>query len=298
MGEGSAGAMTPSVALRLGRISNLPTVWSNTLAGVALAGGSIWSQMTLWLAIGLSLFYVAGMFLNDAFDQDIDAIERPDRPIPAGLVSANTVFAAGFGLMLAGLGLVLLASTESGTESSAMAAALVLAAAIVFYNWHHKGNPLSPFFMGLCRVLAYMTAGLAVIVWPTGSLVLAALVALGYLIGLTYAAKQEALDRLESLWPLAFLAAPVIYGLVALAMQFEAILLILLTGLVAWIGLALFYLRRRQKGDVPKAVVSLIAGISLVDALFLAAAGAVSGALVSVLFFFLTLSLQRWVSGT
>ena len=298
MGEGSAGAMTPSVALRLGRISNLPTVWSNTLAGVALAGGSIWSQMTLWLAIGLSLLYVAGMFLNDAFDQDIDAIERPDRPIPAGLVSANAVFAAGFGLMLAGLGFVLLASTGSGTESSAMAAALVLAAAIVFYNWHHKGNPLSPFFMGLCRVLAYMTAGLAVIVWPTGSLVLAALVALGYLIGLTYAAKQEALDRLESLWPLAFLAAPVIYGLVALAMQFEAILLILLTGLVAWIGLALFYLRRRQKGDVPKAVVSLIAGISLVDALFLAAAGAVSGALVSVLFFFLTLSLQRWVSGT
>ena len=93
--------MTPSVALRLGRVSNLPTIWSNTLAGVALAGGQLWTVSTLWLAIGLSLLYTAGMFLNDAFDRDIDALERPERPIPAGLVSANTVFAAGFGLMLA-----------------------------------------------------------------------------------------------------------------------------------------------------------------------------------------------------
>jgi hypothetical protein len=36
--------------------------------------------------------------------------------------------------------------------------------------------------------------------------------------------------------------------------------------------LTLSYLNRRAKGDVPRAVVSLIAGISLVDALFLAGA--------------------------
>lgn len=290
--------MTPSVALRLGRISNLPTVWSNTLAGVALAGGSIWSQMTLWLAIGLSLLYVAGMFLNDAFDRDIDAIERPGRPIPAGLVSPNTVFAAGFGLMLAGLAFVLLASIGSGTGSSAMMAALALAAAIVFYDWHHKGNPLSPLFMGLCRMLAYMTAGLAVTAWPANSLLVAALVALGYLIGLTYTAKQEALDRLGSFWPLAFLAAPLFYGLAALAAQFDAMLLVVLVGLFGWVAVALFYLRRRRRGDVPRAVISLIAGISLVDAVFLAAAGSISGALVSIALFVLTLSLQRWISGT
>lgn len=290
--------MTPSVALRLGRVSNLPTVWSNTLAGVALAGGQLWTQSTLWLAIGLSLLYVAGMFLNDAFDRDIDALERPERPIPAGLVSANTVFAAGFGLMLAGLAFVLLASSHSGNESSAIAAALALSAAIIFYDWHHKNNPFSPFFMGLCRVLAYLTAGLTITAWPTAALLIAGVVVLSYLIGLTYTAKQEALDRLESLWPLAFLAAPVLYGLVALPMQFSAILFLILAGLVAWIAVALFYLKRRQKGDVPKAVISLIAGISIIDALFLAYVGAMSGALVAVLCFCLTLALQRWVSGT
>jgi len=240
--------MTPSVALRLGRVSNLPTVWSNTLAGVALAGGQLWTQSTLWLAIGLSLLYVAGMFLNDAFDRDIDALERPERPIPAGLVSANTVFAAGFGLMLAGLAFVLLASSHSGNESSAIAAALALSAAIIFYDWHHKNNPFSPFFMGLCRVLAYLTAGLTITAWPTAALLIAGVVVLSYLIGLTYTAKQEALDRLESLWPLAFLAAPVLYGLVALPMQFSAILFLILAGLVAWIAVALFYLKAPSKG--------------------------------------------------
>ena len=52
------------------------------------------------------------MYLNDAFDREIDAGERPERPIPSGLVSANSVFAAGFGLILFGLGLVLWAAAE------------------------------------------------------------------------------------------------------------------------------------------------------------------------------------------
>jgi 4-hydroxybenzoate polyprenyltransferase len=49
---------------------------------------------------------------------------------------------------------------------------------------------------------------------------------------------------------------------------------------------------------VPRAVVSLIAGISLVDALFLAAAGALLAAAAAVLCFIATLLTQRWVSGT
>ena len=99
--------MKLSVALRLGRVSNLPTIWSNTLAGTVMAGGEPWRFSTLLAAVGISLLYVAGMYLNDAFDRDVDARERPDRPIPAGLVAADTVFAIGFGLMLAGLGFIL-----------------------------------------------------------------------------------------------------------------------------------------------------------------------------------------------
>lgn len=44
--------MTPAVALRLGRVSNLPTVWTNALAGIALAGASPWHWATLPVAAG------------------------------------------------------------------------------------------------------------------------------------------------------------------------------------------------------------------------------------------------------
>ena len=193
--------MTIPVAIQLGRVSNLPTIWSNTLAGVALAGGEPFSIVTLFAAIGLSLLYVAGMYLNDAFDREIDARERPSRPIPSGKIAADTVFAAGIFMLLGGIATITIASGALGPAANANAAAplsaVALSAAIVFYDWHHKGNVLSPFFMGLCRVLAYFTAGYVVATNITTALLAAALVSLSYLIGLTFAAKQEALDRIE-----------------------------------------------------------------------------------------------------
>jgi 4-hydroxybenzoate polyprenyltransferase len=284
--------------LRLGRVSNLPTVWSNALAGTVVAGGDPWTAATLLAALALSLLYVGGMYLNDAFDHGIDARERPGRPIPSGEVAPETVFAAGFALLLLGLLALAGAIARPGEDAglAAMVAGIALAGAIVFYDWHHKGNPLSPLFMGLCRVLAYLTAGLVAVAIPDSALLVLALVGLAWLAGLTYAAKQEAFDRLDRVWPLAFLAAPLLWGLARLDAGPLAWLLLL--ALAGWLGFALHLLHRRAKGDVPRAVVSLIAGIALVDALFLATAGAVAAALVAVGCFALTLLLQRWVSGT
>jgi 4-hydroxybenzoate polyprenyltransferase len=67
---------------------------------------------------------------------------------------------------------------------------------------------------------------------------------------------------------------------------------------VLWVGLALWFLRRRQPGDVPRAVVSLIAGISLLDAVLVASAGNLPVAWLAVAGFALTLALQRFVAGT
>jgi hypothetical protein len=291
--------MTPTVALRLGRVSNLPTVWSNVLAGTVLAGAQPWTWATLLVAVAISLLYVGGMYLNDAFDREVDARERPNRPIPAGLVPANTVFAAGFAMALAGIALVAFAADFAlpGGPMRATLSSVALAAAILFYNWDHKGNVLSPFFMGLCRVLAYVTAGYAAVVAPDSALAIGAAVSLSYLIGLTYIAKQEALDQLGHLWPLVFLTAPVLYGVVHIgrAPLAGGVLLIALIGLML---IALYFLKRRLKGDVPRAVVSLIAGISLVDAIFLIFAGAPFSAAVAALCFCITLALQRWISGT
>ena len=55
--------------LILGRVSNLPTVWTNTLAGCALAGAAVGPGRLALLAIAFSLLYTGGMYLNDAFDR-------------------------------------------------------------------------------------------------------------------------------------------------------------------------------------------------------------------------------------
>jgi 4-hydroxybenzoate polyprenyltransferase len=287
-----------SVALRLGRISNLPTVWTNTLVGVTLAGGASFDARVPLLMVALSLFYIGGMFLNDAFDREFDARTRPDRPIPAGQVTASTVFGSGFGMLGTGVLLLIVVgyAFADGTGWRAPASGLLLAAAVVLYDSYHKNNPLSPLLMGVCRMLVYVTAALAISANLPSALVVAALVLLAYLIGLTYTAKREHLNELGSVWPLAALAVPMIYGVV-LALHSPLVWPFLLL-LIGWVLYALWLLRRRGPGDVPRAVVSLIAGIPLVDAVILCGAGAVQLSIVAVAAFLLTLALQRVVPGT
>ncbi|MCC6763573.1 MAG: UbiA family prenyltransferase [Deltaproteobacteria bacterium] len=186
--------MTLAVALRLGRVSNLPTVWTNVLAAAALAGVSLASPALGAVVLACSVFYVGGMFLNDAFDRESDARERPERPIPAGLVPAHEVFGAGYGLLATGLAIIAVTGTAAlGTALPGVAAAVALAAGIVLYDVRHKGNPLAPLLMGVCRVLVYVTTaatltgtvGVAVVGW--------AVVLFAYLVGLTAVARHATL---------------------------------------------------------------------------------------------------------
>ncbi|MBK9359914.1 MAG: UbiA family prenyltransferase [Rubrivivax sp.] len=290
--------MKLALALQLGRISNLPTVWTNVLAGALLAGGSLGDARLPLLMLALSCFYIGGMFLNDAFDRDFDARHRPERPIPSGRVSARQVFTIGFGLLAAGL--VAIAwqgqAAAGGPAWHALAAACALAVAIVFYDAFHKNNPLSPLVMGLCRVLVVVTAAYAYTASPPSAVWLAATGLLCHLIGLTYIAKQEHLDRIGHLWPLGFLALPLLYGAsLAVSAPLAALPLVLYAAVLV---LALGLLRRRRPGDVPRAVVTLIAGMSLFDSVVLAGAGQAGAAALAIAAFVLTLALQKWVSGT
>jgi 4-hydroxybenzoate polyprenyltransferase len=290
--------MSGSPWLRLARISNLPTVWTNVLAGMVMAGAGMDAGRTLVLLLALSLLYTGGMLLNDAFDSGIDEVERPQRPIPSGEVVLETVFAAGFAALLLGLALVLLAAYAFApvTGWPPVLAGLALAAAILLYDWHHKGNRLSPVLMATCRLLAYLVAGYTAAVTVAPELWLVALAGGCHVVGLTYVARQENLSRRENLWPLALLAVPLLYGLwLAVGGLLQMALWL---GFAASVGVALQWLRRRGPGDVGRAVVTMIAAIALLDALFLASAGRAGLAVVAVLCFLATLALQRWVRGT
>jgi 4-hydroxybenzoate polyprenyltransferase len=175
--------------LRLGRVSNVPTIWTNTLTGVVLAGGALRSIEVPALIVAFTLFYTGGMFLNDAFDRDSDRRARPDRPIPQGLIQADSVFAMGYGMVLLGIIIVIVLGMDKGWAPAVSAVAL--AAAIVSYDAYHKQNPLGPWIMALCRALIYIT-GVAVISGHISAMVMiGAAILFGYVAGLTYVAKHR-----------------------------------------------------------------------------------------------------------
>ena len=180
--------MSVSTALKLGRVSNLPTVWTNVLAGLALVGAQFSVLVVLWLGLAASLLYVSGMYLNDAFDHRWDAQNRSERPIPAGEVSARTVFIAGFGMMAFAL-LFLLFGSDLRRP---FVAGLVLAGLILLYDVSHKKNPAAPLVMGLCRVAVYVMAASVVPPPFTISLYLGSAFLFFYLVTLSMIARQEA----------------------------------------------------------------------------------------------------------
>jgi 4-hydroxybenzoate polyprenyltransferase len=276
---------------RLGRVSNLPTVWTNVLAATVLAGGEWRNLRTGVVLVAMSLFYVGGMYLNDYFDRAIDARERPTRPIPAGDLAAGTVAAIGFALLAGGV--VSMAVLGQAT----LPAGLALALAVVGYDVWHKGNPAGPVVMGLCRALVYVGAAAAAVGGVRPVVTVTALAMLAYVAGITYAAQQESYDRIGNLWPLAALAAPAV---VALAIATDGALAIAAVSLLAaWTAAAVHLLMRRPvAGSVSRAVSWLIAGISLADAALVAGTGAVAAAALAVLGCAATLVAQRWVAGT
>jgi 4-hydroxybenzoate polyprenyltransferase len=277
--------------LRLGRVSNIPTVWTNVLAGIVLAGAVEPSWPSGLVLLAASLYYLGGMFLNDYFDRAIDASERPERPIPAGEISATTVAKIGCGLLFAGSVALL------PVGPLAVAIGLLLSGAIVGYDLHHKSNQGAPVLMGGCRALVYCIAAAAAVGGVSTTVVIAAVALLAFVAGVTYAARLEAFNRVGNLWPLALLAMPLLVNLPALVTSVAAAAIYLL--LAGWTAAAVYLLARRpMAGAVSRAVGRLIAGISLVDATFIANAGAIAYAWVAIVGFVLTLALHKRIAGT
>lgn len=104
--------------LDLARASNLPTIVTDCLLGVGmglmLAGDllSWWpldNSRAIWpiiaTIVGMCALYTAGMVLNGIVDRDVDARERPLRPIAAGRIRLPWAWTAFIALMFLGFAL-------------------------------------------------------------------------------------------------------------------------------------------------------------------------------------------------
>lgn len=103
------------------------------------------------------LLYTAGMVLNDVYDAERDAIERPERPIPSGHITRRRARVLGFGFLLAGVAAGwLVGYLPPGDHALAWRSGLIataLAVCIVLYDAALKNTLLGPVLMGACRLL-------------------------------------------------------------------------------------------------------------------------------------------------
>jgi 4-hydroxybenzoate polyprenyltransferase len=286
--------------LTLGRTSNLPTVWSNMLAGAVLSGAEFGLLPLLLLVLCGSAFYEGGMFLNDAYDAEIDAQERPGRPIPSGQVARSTVLGIGYGLLGGGL-LALLAASLLGLTRAGLAATAAGAGtcvAVLIYNRWHKGHAWSPLVMGACRAGLYLTAALAVSP-RLGNVVLIAAGALWlYIVGLTHIARFETGKVMDRAWVSAFVLAPLVVAAPVIVEQRALLPILCAALLLGWSLRSLGFAVRGGQGQIPRAVVSLIAGVSRVDALFISLLATPPLVLLALGAFLLTLKWKRRIPGT
>src|SRR5262249_55417019 len=154
-------------------------------------------------------------------------------------ISAREVFGIGFGMLAAAVLVLVGVAVRRAPAPNwlPVASGVALAAVITYYDAVHKRDPLSPLVMGLCRVLTYVIAAVAVAGPLPGRVVAGSAVLLSYLIGLTYVAKQETLAEYRNLWPLAFLFAPFAYGAPFVVQNSAAALIYL--AFLAWVAYAI-----------------------------------------------------------
>ncbi len=244
--------------LRLGRVSNLPTVWSNGLAGWWLGGGgNVWKLP--FLLLGLSLLYTGGMFLNDAFDAEFDRQRRPERPIPSGKISLKMVWRLGFGQLGAGIFLLLFCG------QLAAGAAFFLALFILLYNFSHKFFTAAPWLMAACRFWVYVVAGAAGADGLNGWSIYGGAALALYVAGLSLVARRESYRGPIPFWSLYLLLAPAVLAMVMNTGSYRLRALGLTAGLGLWLAYSLRPIFTGRAVNVGRLVSNLLAGIVLVD---------------------------------
>ena len=168
------------------RVSNLPTVWTNVLAAAILSGeGFSWPPVLL-LGISMSLFYSGGMCLNDLWDREVDRVKRPSRPIPAGRVTLQR--ASRFAALLFGIGLALLVLAPF---PGSFFAGLTLLGLITAYDRIHKRVTWSVLLMAGCRLMVFVTVGLAVAGEIKGPVLIGGALQFVYIVVLSLVARYE-----------------------------------------------------------------------------------------------------------
>jgi len=178
--------------LQLVRLPNVFTAMADILLGFLLTHRSLDPVgRFLLLFAASSLLYLAGMVLNDYFDREQDARERPFRPIPSGRVSARTAQVLGIGLLIGGIAFGWIVTAVAGDLRPGIVATL-LAGCVFLYDGVVKPKPIAPAIMGACRTLNVLL-GMSLSFQSWSPAYWAVAIGIGvYIAGVTTFARSEA----------------------------------------------------------------------------------------------------------
>ena len=282
----------------LTRISNLPTCWTNVLTGCAIgsmAASEPVAMPPVVLSIIISLFYMAGMALNDLVDIKVDREQRPDRPIASGKISPRAALV--FIIALFAIAIVLLLVYFP----HCIYLALLLAAMIVLYDITHKRFVYSVVLMSSCRALIYIISAYAMFADSTRGFwtdtAIASTVLAFYIAFLTLVARSEnrqQMDRRRWLSIAMMLLVPGVFALSLPTTIYPCIIAMVLLIILSRAALFVF----TEPPKIKQAVLTWLASICLLDCLFLAVLASRMSAVIAGLCFVVVILSHRKIGGT
>jgi 4-hydroxybenzoate polyprenyltransferase len=287
--------------LRLARPANIVTAIADIWAGFAIVGavpmlfgekpGEYWDAL-LWLTLSTIGLYGGGVAFNDIFDAELDAKERPERPIPSGQI--RLIWAVLFAslLMIGGIACASQVSLWSG-----QLAVFITVFALVYDAWGKHRPIFGPINMGACRS-ANLVLGMTAYHYGIGAVWYVALIPLVYIAAITMISRGEVHGKNKK----ALMGGMGMYLLIT-----SAIIAIALAerGIDAWESLpfiALFgimiypplwkAIRKQEPALIGKAVKSGVIALIILNA---ALASAFAGILPGMVIIFL-LPLSLWLA--
>jgi hypothetical protein len=280
------------------RPANIVTSVADVLAGVAISGlftlpdfdgFSLLNVILLCLAtVGL---YGGGVVFNDVFDAALDKIERPERPIPSGLITLTEAALLGGILLAGGILAAFFVNAYAG-----IIAFLIALSALVYNRWS-KHNPVAgPLNMGLCRGLNLLL-GVSIIPWAIYAWWGLAAVPILYIASITMISRGEVHGGSRTILYLACLLYSAVIGFILYFSFRKGMIVYSLIFLLpfAWmIFTPLIKAIREPVGkNIGSAVKAGVIALILMNAAWAAAFGALYAALVIVLLLPISMKLGK-----
>jgi 4-hydroxybenzoate polyprenyltransferase len=280
---------------RLTRPANIVTAVADILAGIAISGFFLKPADDLssvaWLILSTTGLYGGGVVMNDVFDATLDKVERPERPIPSGLISPTQGAVLGIVLLIGGVALAFLVSALSGKL-----ALIIAVAALVYDKWGKHHSFFGPLNMGLCRGLNLLL-GLSIIPSTVNNLWFIAVVPIVYIAAITMISRGEVYGGKKStLYTAAVLYAVSMSGILYISLQHEHV--IITTFFIGLWALMVFLplnnaIRQPVGKMIGRAVKAGVLALILMNAAWAAAFGATYLALIIILLLPLSILLGR-----